>query len=136
MNLSTHDTPSPVGMVQCSLNWLRRLLAAAPMEEPAAGLLLCTLLITAPLFGIGFYRIHLDRTNLPDLEAFVRVDFPTVGHIYDTDGKPLMEMATEYRWITVGESSPISWTFGQPQYRRLLVKPARKERSPSRKNGR
>jgi penicillin-binding protein 1A len=49
---------------------------------------------------------HLDRTNLPDLEPFVRFDFPTIGHIYDTNGQPLMEMATEYRWISRYEEIP------------------------------
>jgi hypothetical protein len=35
------------------------------------------------------------------LEPFVRFDFPTIGHIYDTNGQPLMEMATEYRSISM-----------------------------------
>jgi penicillin-binding protein 1A len=75
-------------------------------RKPAAGLFLCTTLMTATLVGIGFYRIYLDRTNLPDLEPFVRSDFPTVGHIYDTNGQPLMEMATEYRWISKYQDIP------------------------------
>ena len=74
--------------------------------KPAAGLLLCTTLITATVVGIGFYRIYLDRTDLPDLGPFVRFDFPAIGHIYDTNGLPLMEVATEYRWISKYEEIP------------------------------
>jgi membrane carboxypeptidase/penicillin-binding protein len=76
-------------------------------RRSAAGLLLCITLIAATLVGIGFYRIYLDRTNLPDLEPFVRSDFPTIGHIYDTNGQPLMEMATEYRWIKYQDIPPV-----------------------------
>jgi penicillin-binding protein 1A len=80
--------------------------AALHWRRSAAGLLLCITLIAATLVGIGFYCIYLDRTNLPDLEPFVRFDFPTIGHIYDTNGQPLMEMATEYRWISKYEDIP------------------------------
>ena len=66
----------------------------------AVGLFLFTALITATVVGIGFYHIYLDRTNLPDLEPFVRFDFPTIGHVYDINGQPLIEMATEHRWIS------------------------------------
>jgi hypothetical protein len=35
----------------------------------------------------------LDRTNLPELEPFVRFDFPTICHVYEINGQPLIEMA-------------------------------------------
>jgi len=69
-------------------------------RKPAAGLLLFTTLITVTVVGIGFYHIFLDRTNLPDLEPFVRFEFPTIGHVYDINGQPLIEMATEHYWIS------------------------------------
>jgi penicillin-binding protein 1A len=69
-------------------------------KKPAAGLLLFTTLITVTVVGIGFYHIYLDRTKLPDLEPFVRFDFPTIGHVYDINGQPLIELATEHRWIS------------------------------------
>jgi penicillin-binding protein 1A len=75
-------------------------------RKPAAGLLLLTTLITAGVAGIGFYHIFLDRTDLPDLEPFVRFDFPTIGHVYDINGQPLIEMATEHRWISKFEDIP------------------------------
>jgi len=75
-------------------------------RKPAAGLLLFTTLITVTVVGIGFYHIFLDRTNLPDLEPFVRFEFPTIGHVYDINGQPLVEMATEHRWIGRYEDIP------------------------------
>jgi penicillin-binding protein 1A len=53
---------------------------------------------------IGY--ICFDRSNLPDLEAFSRFEFPTIGHIYDVNGRPLIEMASEYRQITRYEDIP------------------------------
>jgi len=75
-------------------------------RRSAAGLFLFTTLLTATVVGIGFYHIYLDRTNLPDLEPFVRFDFPTIGHVYDIHGQPLIEMATEHRWISKYEDIP------------------------------
>ena len=69
-------------------------------RRSAAGLFLFAALITATVVGIGLYHIYLDRTNLPDLEPFVRFDFPTIGHVYDINGQPLMEMATGHRGIS------------------------------------
>ena len=80
--------------------------AALRWRRPIAGLFLCITITTAGLVGIGFYHIFLDRSHLPDLEPFVRSDFPTIGHIYDINGQPLMEMATEYRWISKYEDIP------------------------------
>jgi hypothetical protein len=110
MGLTENDTPSRWDWVSVVLARFRRMLAGAQSmaprgirsscyatlrwRKPAAALFLCTTLIAATLVGIGFYRIYLDRTNLPNLEPFVRFDFPTIGHIYDTNGQPLVEMAT------------------------------------------
>jgi penicillin-binding protein 1A len=69
-----------------------------------AGLLICTTLITIAL--VAFHHVYLDRTNLPDLEPFVRFEFPTIGHVYDINDQPLMEMASEYRWISKYEDIP------------------------------
>jgi penicillin-binding protein 1A len=44
--------------------------------------------------------LYYDRGNLPDLGSFARLDFPTIGHIYDSQGQPLVELAHEYRHIT------------------------------------
>jgi penicillin-binding protein 1A len=48
----------------------------------------------------ALHHLYFDRRNLPDLEAFTRFEFPTIGHVYDTNGEPLIELAREYRQIT------------------------------------
>jgi hypothetical protein len=88
MSLTGNDTPSRGVWVGLVLTWFARMLAGAQSmaargirgsrdvalrwRRPAAGLLLSTTLITVTAIGIGFYHIYLDRTNLPDLEPFVR----------------------------------------------------------------
>ena len=60
---------------------------------------------TALVAGVVHY-IYFDRTNLPDLEAFTRFELPTIGHVYDVNGRPFIEMASEYREITTYEDVP------------------------------
>jgi penicillin-binding protein 1A len=60
---------------------------------------------TALVAGVIHY-IYFDRTNLPDLEAFSRFELPTIGHVYDVNGRPFIEMASEYREITTYEDVP------------------------------
>src|SRR5512147_820291 len=62
-----------------------------------AYLLICITVVTAAVVGVGFYHVYFDRTNLPDIEPFTRFEFPTIGHVYDANGQPLIEMAREYR---------------------------------------
>jgi len=71
-------------------------------------LLICTTVITATLVAGGLYHVYFDRTNLPDMEPFTRFEFPTIGHVYDVNGQPLIEMAREYRRnITYEDIPPI-----------------------------
>jgi len=56
--------------------------------------------MTSVLVAVGFHHIYFDRTNLPDIEPFVRFAFPAIGCVYDADGRPLIEVAREYRRIT------------------------------------
>jgi penicillin-binding protein 1A len=44
--------------------------------------------------------VYFNRENLPDLGPLVRFEFPAIGHVYDTNGQPLIELAREYRVIT------------------------------------
>ncbi len=62
--------------------------------------LVCTTIAAATLVAGGIYYVCFDRSNLPDIEAFSRFELPTVGHVYDADGRPLAEMAVEYRQVT------------------------------------
>jgi len=47
----------------------------------------------------GLTYISYNRTNLPDLEGFLRFEPPTTGHIYDSNGRVLIEVARERREI-------------------------------------
>jgi penicillin-binding protein 1A len=49
------------------------------------------------LVASELYNVYFDRTSLPDIEPFTRFEFPTIGHVYDANGQPLIEMAREYR---------------------------------------
>ena len=63
--------------------------------------------VGSALFTLGaLCHIYLDRGNLPDLGPFTRFEFPAVGHIYDRNGQPLIELAREYRQITQYENIP------------------------------
>lgn len=89
---------------------IRRLLTTRVAElqwrSGVLNLLFCTASIFAALVSIGFYHIYFDRSNLPDLEAFARFEFPTIGTVYDANEQPLVELAKEYRIITKYEDIP------------------------------
>jgi penicillin-binding protein 1A len=56
--------------------------------------------------AIALHHIFFNRTHLPDLDSFTRFDFSTIGHVYDTDGRPLIELAREHRLISKYEDIP------------------------------
>jgi penicillin-binding protein 1A len=57
--------------------------------------------VGAALFSIGaLYHVYFNRENLPDLGPLTRFEFPAVGHVYDSNGQSLIELAREYRDIT------------------------------------
>ncbi|MGA9109607.1 MAG: transglycosylase domain-containing protein [Smithella sp.] len=60
-------------------------------------LLIIAMVIGSTIIAMGLFHIYFDGTNLPDIEPFTRFEFPAIGHIYDANGQPLMEMAREYR---------------------------------------
>ena len=68
------------------------LLACAALAGAASGAALSTV--------IAVYHVCFDRENLPDLGPFARFEFPTIGHVYDRNRQPLIELAREYRHIT------------------------------------
>jgi len=45
------------------------------------------------------FYINLDRSDLPDLDAFIRFEPPTIGHVYDAQGQVLIELARERRQV-------------------------------------
>ena len=68
-------------------------------------LIICT---TVVIFAVvpGLIHVYFDRTNLPDIGPFIRFEFPSIGHVYDANGQPLIELAREYRQITQYEGVP------------------------------
>lgn len=53
--------------------------------------------MVAVLFGLIY--ISYNRKNLPDLDAFLRFEPPTIGHIYDANGQVVIELGRERREI-------------------------------------
>jgi penicillin-binding protein 1A len=47
----------------------------------------------------GIIYTSYNRTNLPDLDPFIRFEPPTMGHIYDANGHVLIELGRERREI-------------------------------------
>src|SRR6266849_8119043 len=62
---------------------------------------IASLLAAIPLVVIlcGMIYISYNRKNLPDLDAFLRFEPPTTGHIYDANGQTLIEVGKERREI-------------------------------------
>jgi len=60
-----------------------------------------SLLVAIPLVIIlcGITYISYNRRNLPDLDGFIRFEPPTTGHIYDANGRVLIELGTQRREI-------------------------------------
>lgn len=51
-------------------------------------------------------HIYFDRSDVPDLEAFLRFRPPTTGAIHDVRGEVLIELAHEYRRVVDFEEVP------------------------------
>jgi len=65
-------------------------------------------MMAAIILGMALHYVYFDRTNLPDIEPFARFGFPAIGHVYDTNGQPLIELAREHRQIVqYGDIPPI-----------------------------
>ena len=84
------------------LPWSRRVIVLLT----CAGLVGVATAGAALLTMSTLYRVYFDRQNLPDLGPFTRFEFPTIGHIYDANGQPLIELAREYRQITQYKDIP------------------------------
>jgi penicillin-binding protein 1A len=82
----------------CRIRSIR--IAKRRWQRGVLNLVICTTPIVGAFVLIGFYQVYFDRSDLPDIEAFARFEFPTIGTVYDTNGQPLIELAKEYRKIT------------------------------------
>jgi len=82
--------------------WIRRVILVLTCGGVvAAAPVLATVLAVAE-----FHHVYFNRHNLPDLGPFTRFEFPTIGHVYDAGGRPLIELAREYREIARYEDIP------------------------------
>ena len=60
----------------------------------AGAALVAIVSVAAPLAALAaLHHIYFDRGDLPDLGPLTRFEFPTIGHIYDTNSQPLIELA-------------------------------------------
>jgi penicillin-binding protein 1A len=72
----------------------------------AAGLVASAgLLVTVPVALVAVH-VYGDRSNLPDPGPFERFEFLAIGHVYDANGRPLIQLAREYRSITRYDDIP------------------------------
>ena len=59
--------------------------------------LIFTMVIPVSLVAIGLYYVYFNRSALPEIEPLIRFEFPTIGHVYDINDQPIIELAREYR---------------------------------------
>lgn len=84
-----------------------------PWRRRAIVALACVVLVGAVLVGVAalftasvLYHVHFNRENLPDPGPFTRFEFATIGHVYDTNGQPLIQLAREHRLLSRYEDIP------------------------------
>ena len=77
----------------------RRALLAVVALLPAALLLLVAACLV--------HHVYFDRSNLPDLESFLRFEPPTTGVVRDLHGLVLIELAREYRQVVTYDEVPL-----------------------------
>ena len=64
------------------------------------------IIIASAFVAVGFRHVYFDRTRLPDIQAFAAFEFSTIGHVYDVNGRSLIELAREHRKITEYKDIP------------------------------
>jgi penicillin-binding protein 1A len=70
-----------------------------------AVLLMALLPLVLTTWGLA-HHIYFDRSDIPDLEPFIRFELPTIGKVYDARGAVLIELAREYRQLVSYEDVP------------------------------
>jgi penicillin-binding protein 1A len=82
--------------------WTRRVILFLTCK----GIVAAAFVLATVLAVVEFHHVYFNRHNLPDLGPFTRSEFPTIGHVDDAGGKPLIELAREYREIARYEDIP------------------------------
>jgi penicillin-binding protein 1A len=70
-----------------------------------AVLLMALLPLVLTTWGLA-HHIYFDRSDVPDLEPFIRFELSTIGKVYDARGAVLVELAREYRQVVSYEEVP------------------------------
>jgi penicillin-binding protein 1A len=101
--LSTHN------FVRQFLVQFRKVIGAVRNNRAARGIfnVAAGIALVPVVFAVctAFY-VNFNRTNLPDLDGFIRFEPPTMGHVYDANGHVLIEMGRERRKIIRYEEIP------------------------------
>jgi penicillin-binding protein 1A len=71
------------------------------------GLLACAVSVILLPVVLVLAHVYDDRSHLPDPEPFARFEFLAIGHVYDANGRPLVQLAREHRSITRYEDIPV-----------------------------
>jgi penicillin-binding protein 1A len=102
----TWSRPMQVAALAAARRIRRIRLNRLSWESGVIYVLICIMVITGALVAVGFRHVYFDRTNLPDMEAFAAFEFPTIGHVYDVNGRSLIELAREHREISEYKDIP------------------------------
>ncbi len=91
---------------------LRRVRAAATRlrERWGRAIMLTLCVAVLPPAAIGALlagHVYLDRSHVPNLDAFIRFDLPVTGEVRDAQGHVLIEMAHQYRRVVSYDEVPI-----------------------------
>ena len=89
-------------ILRFSARWLKRLCIVI------GGAILAVIIAGLLVGGLAAQYIFYNRDNLPDIQSFVNFDVPQVGIISDSKGRPIINLAKEYRLIIKTEE--INWT--------------------------
>lgn len=77
-----------------------------PIRIVLALLLILFFFSVVSFAGYVYHYVFYNRSNLPDIKVLVNFDPPTVGTIYDENGKTIINLAKEFRWISKPEEIP------------------------------
>src|SRR3989338_2058227 len=77
-----------------------------PIRTILALTMTISFLFVISFVGYVYHYVFYDRSNLPDIKTIVDFNPPTVGTIYDENGKTIINLAKEFRWISRPEEIP------------------------------
>jgi penicillin-binding protein 1A len=79
--------------------------ARAWLAARRAALVAASLLLLAAAWMVHY--VYVERSDMPQLESFVRFELPGTGEVYDSRGRVLIQLAREYRRSVGYEQVPL-----------------------------